>query len=75
MLTIRLGTPPIYFTHFSHVMAKAKSTGGSGKSTGKEAASAASDVMQDGRTGEKSKTAAASALSQKESGKGKSKGK
>lgn len=54
-------------------MAKAKSTGGSDKSTGKKAASAASDVLQDGRTGDKSKTAAASALSQTEAGKGKGK--
>ena len=32
--------------------------------TGKEAASAASEVLQDGRTGDDSKTAAGSALSQ-----------
>lgn len=35
-----------------------------GKTTGKKAASAASKVMRDGRTGQASKTAAASALSQ-----------
>ena len=45
------------------------------KSTSDEAASAASDVLQDGRTGDKSKTAAGSALSQKEPDKGKKKGK
>ena len=44
---------------------------GGGKTTSPKAASAASKVMQDGRTGKNSKTAAASALSQKEpSGKG-----
>lgn len=36
------------------------------KKTSKKAASAASDVLNDGRTGKKSKTAAGSALSQKE---------
>ena len=39
------------------------------KKTSDKAASAASDVLQDGRTSDKSKTAAASALSQKESDK------
>ena len=39
------------------------------KSTSDEAAAAASDVLRDGRTGDKSKTAAGSALSQKESDK------
>ncbi|MGA7731309.1 MAG: hypothetical protein WCD37_08555 [Chloroflexia bacterium] len=34
------------------------------KRTGEEAAEAASDVLQDGRTADKSKSAAASALSQ-----------
>ncbi len=44
------------------------------KKTGKKAAEAASDVLRDGRTGKDSKTAAGSALSQRESGtKGKSK--
>lgn len=43
------------------------------KSTGKKAASAASDTMTDGRTAAKSKTAAASALSQVEKPKGKKK--
>lgn len=38
------------------------------KKTGKKAAEAASDVLRDGRTGEDSKTAAGSALSQRESG-------
>lgn len=35
------------------------------KTTGDKAAKAASDVLKDGRTGPKSKTAAGSALSQK----------
>lgn len=39
------------------------------KVTGKKAASAASDVLRDGRTGSKSKTAAGSALAQREKGK------
>jgi len=43
------------------------------KKTSKKAASAASDVLKDGRTGSKSKTAAGSALSQREGGKGKKK--
>jgi hypothetical protein len=38
----------------------------SDKSTSDKAASAASDVLRDGRTGDDSKTAAGSALSQKE---------
>lgn len=37
---------------------------GSDKSTGTKAAKAASNVLRDGRTAEKSKTAAGSALSQ-----------
>lgn len=41
------------------------------KTTGDKAAKAASDVLQDGRTGKKSKTAAGSALSQKVKKKGK----
>ena len=41
------------------------------KSTGEKAASAASDTLKDGRTADKSKTAAASALSQVEKKKGK----
>lgn len=36
------------------------------KKTSKKAASDSSDVLQDGRTGKKSKTAAGSALSQRE---------
>ena len=36
-----------------------------GKTTGKKAASAASKVLRDGRTGKASKTAAGSALSQR----------
>jgi len=43
------------------------------KVTGKKAASAASKVLRDGRTGKKSKTAAGSALSQREKSKPKSK--
>ncbi len=43
------------------------------KSTSPKAAEAASDVLRDGRTGKKSKTAAGSALSQKEPGKTKKK--
>jgi hypothetical protein len=39
------------------------------KSTSPKAAQAASDVLRDDRTGKKSKTAAGSALSQKEKGK------
>lgn len=39
------------------------------KKTSDKAASASSDVLKDGRTGHKSKTAAGSALSQKEGGK------
>lgn len=46
-----------------------------GKSTSDEAASDASDVLRDDRTGDKSKTAAGSALSQKESDGGKDGGK
>ncbi len=38
-----------------------------GKETSDEAASAASDVLRDDRTGDDSKTSAGSALSQKES--------
>lgn len=41
------------------------------KVTGKKAATAASKVLRDGRTGEASKTAAGSALSQREKKKGK----
>lgn len=52
---------------------------GSDKSTGTKAAKAASSVLRDGRTAEKSKTAAGSALSQvepkKDAGKGKGAGK
>jgi len=44
----------------------AKSASKSGKTTSPKAAEAASDVLRDGRTGDKSKTAAGSALSQKE---------
>lgn len=44
------------------------------KSTSPKAAKAASKVLNDGRTGKNSKTAAASALSQREKG-GKNKGK
>lgn len=40
------------------------------KETGKKAASAASKVLKDGRTSAASKTAAGSALSQREKGKG-----
>jgi len=43
-------------------MAKKASIGGATTST--KAASAASDILRDGRTGDKSKTAAGSALSQ-----------
>lgn len=49
--------------------------GSGGKKTGPKAAKAASSVLSDGRTSDKSKTAAGSALSQKEKGKGKGKGK
>jgi len=51
----------------------AKSTGsGGGKTTSPAAAKAASSVLRDGRTSDKSKTAAGSALSQvKPKGKGK----
>ena len=51
---------------------------GSNRKTGSKAAEAASEVLQDNRTGGKSKTAAGSALSQaapKSGGKGKGKGK
>jgi len=41
------------------------------KKTSKKAAAAASDVLKDGRTGKKSKTAAGSALSQTPAKKGK----
>ena len=41
------------------------------KKTGDKAAKSASKVMRDDRTGSDSKTAAGSALSQKEKGKGK----
>jgi hypothetical protein len=41
------------------------------KVTGAKAASAASKTLRDGRTSKASKTAAASALSQREKGKGK----
>lgn len=44
-----------------------------GKKTSAKAASAASKVLSDGRTGKASKTAAGSALSQRESSKGKGK--
>lgn len=44
------------------------------KHTGKEAASAASDVMQDGRTADDSKSAAGSALSQADKSSDKSTG-
>lgn len=40
-----------------------------GKTTGKKAASAASDVLRDKRTSPKSKSAAGSALSQRHKGK------
>lgn len=47
-------------------MAKSGGSKSSGsKTTSPKAASAASDVLRDGRTGDKSKTAAGSALSQK----------
>lgn len=39
------------------------------KKTGEKAAEAASDVLRDGRTAKDSKTAAGSALSQREAGK------
>lgn len=42
-----------------------------GKKTSKQAASAASKVLRDGRTSKASKTAAGSALSQREPRKGK----
>lgn len=45
------------------------------KKTSKAAASAASDVLRDGRTSSKSKSAAGSALSQRGSGRAKQKGK
>lgn len=45
-------------------MAKGTKSKGSGKTTGRKAAKAASSVMRDGRTSKKSKTAAASALAQ-----------
>ena len=48
-------------------------SGSGGKTTGPKAAKAASSVMRDGRTSDKSKTAAGSALSQTK-GKGKGKG-
>lgn len=52
------------------------SSGSGGKTTGPKAAKAASGVLRDDRTGDKSKTAAGSALSQTENkGKGKAKGK
>jgi hypothetical protein len=57
-------------------MNMAKSGGSGGKTTSPKAATAASSVLRDGRTGDKSKTAAGSALSQAEgTGKGKGKGK
>ena len=46
-------------------MAKGRSSGGTGRRTGARAAKAASKVLRDGRTGTASKTAAASALSQR----------
>ena len=45
------------------------------KKTSKKAASAASDVLKDDRTGEKSKTSAGSALSQREAAKKRTGGK
>jgi hypothetical protein len=45
---------------------KAMAKSGGGKTTSPKAASAASKVLNDGRTGNASKTAAGSALSQKE---------
>jgi hypothetical protein len=42
-----------------------KSAKSGGKTTSPKVASAASDVLRDGRTGDKSKTAAGSALAQK----------
>jgi hypothetical protein len=45
----------------------AKSANSGGKTTSPKAAAAASDVLRDGRTGDKSKTAAGSALAQKTS--------
>lgn len=52
-------------------MAKSSSSGG--KTTSPAAAKAASSVMRDGRTSEKSKTAAGSALAQTPKGKDKGK--
>ena len=52
----------------SRVYAQAKGTPMTDKKTSPKAAKAASKVMKDGRTGADSKTAAGSALSQKEKG-------
>lgn len=58
----------------SQVKVSSMAKSGGGKTTSPKAATAASKVMRDGRTGDTSKTAAGSALAQKEAkpkGKGK----